>query len=76
MSQGKNWCFTINANEEIAEDFQWKLATADDHPLMAWPTEFPDIAYLVYQVEAGSHVHLQGCVSFCKKKRLTQVHAV
>lgn len=62
-----NWCWTWNAEEEDAD--AW--AAAVDPPVELF--DAGHMAYLVYQVEKGTHVHLQGYVSLLKKKRLAQV---
>lgn len=62
----KNWIFTLNETED------WKVPlpyTKDSVDL--WRE--PDMNFLLFQVERGreGHIHLQGCVQFKKKIRLT-----
>lgn len=67
-SAAKHWCFTLNNYTD--EEF---------HALQALGTEKAyDIAYLVFGKEMGQEAtpHLQGFVSFTKRKRLTQVKPI
>lgn len=67
----RNWCFTINADEE-QEKF-WATATAC--PLAFW-FDNPDLDYICCQVEKVHHVHMQGYVSFSKVQRLTALKKI
>lgn len=67
MSLAVHWCFTWNASDSEADS--WSHATEA-------PIELYDagtMVYMVYQVEKGTHVHLQGFLSLQKKQRLRQV---
>lgn len=65
--QAIHWCWTWNASAEDSDDW----AAAVDPPVDLW--DAGEMAYLVYQVEKGEHVHLQGYLALLKKKRLAQV---
>lgn len=62
-----HWCWTWNAAADDADDW----AAAVDAPVALF--DAGSMGYLVYQVEKGEHVHLQGYVALLKKKRLRQV---
>lgn len=64
MSIQKHWCFTINENS--AEPF-----SRTETPRPIWDPDTMD--YLIFSMEAGTHVHLQGYVVFKKKCRMAGV---
>lgn len=68
MAQGKNWCFTINADEEAGEHIIWQ--TPGIGCPLSWFTA-GDIDYMVCQIERVAHVHIQGYIQFKTNKRLT-----
>lgn len=68
MSIGKNWCFTLQADESKGEHITW-ACPGSECPVATWFTA-GDIDYLICQVEKGTHVHLQGYVQFKKNIRM------
>lgn len=72
MAQGKNWCFTINADAE--DQVSW-LCPGIECPLSAWMAS-GDIDYLICQAELVGHLHLQGYVQFKNNKRLTALKKI
>jgi len=69
MTQGKYWCFTLNADESLGQDVTWTTVGAEC-PLISW-MDAETIQYLVCQVERVGHVHIQGYIQFSSNKRLT-----
>lgn len=64
MSRAKNWCFTYQLDD-------W--ADSADDPINIW--DEGTMKYLVFQVEKGTHCHIQGFVSFQKQLRLSAAKA-
>lgn len=66
----KNWCFTINNYTDVELQALAQKATES--------LESGSLCYLVYGREVGSEgtPHLQGFVSFCKRKTLNAVRAI
>ena len=75
-TNGRNWCFTVNANEEEAK--LWvDTATAELAPVDLFDAEHMKAAF--YQLERApttGQVHLQGFVVMHKVSRLTAVSKV
>jgi len=70
---GRNWCFTINANETEAKEWV-ATATADLAPVNLFDGEVMKAAY--YQLERApttGQIHLQGFICLEKNTRLTGV---
>lgn len=74
MSQGKNWCFTLNANEDAGEHITWPCP-GSECPISGWVAA-GDIEYMVCQVEKVAHVHIQGYIQFKKNMRLTALKRI
>lgn len=68
-NQTCHWCFTYN----MPDDEDWTSATSEA-PVVLW--DQGEMSYLVYQVEKGTHMHLQGYVCLLRKKRLAQVSSI
>lgn len=78
MPGAKNWCFTINADEESSDSLDWPAATEVNPPLAGWTERAVElsIVYLAYQVESGvksGHMHLQGSVCFAERTTLANL---
>ena len=64
MSYQKHWCFTINESADA-------LFSREATPRDIWNPDTMD--YLIFSMEKGTHVHLQGYVAFTKKIRMSGV---
>lgn len=73
MSQGKNWCFTINADEDAGEHIIWQ--TPGVGCPLAW-FDAGDIDYMICQIERVAHVHIQGYIQFKNNKRLAALKKI
>lgn len=61
MARSKQWCFTINEPDDSP-------FSRTDTPMALWDPDNMD--YLIFSMEQGTHVHLQGYVAFTKQLRL------
>ena len=57
ISRGRNWCFTLNADEDTMEDFTWSDVGAAC-PVAGWMDD-GKIQYMVCQVEKGEQGHVR-----------------
>jgi len=73
MSQGKFWCFTLNADETKGEHITWAAAAKDVYSCPLLWFQCPDVGmgYMICQVERVAHTHIQGYCEFTKNKRLS-----
>lgn len=69
IARGRNWCFTLNADDDSLEDFAW--CDSDACPIAGWMDD-GKIQYMVCQVERGEegHVHIQGYLQMKSNYRL------
>ena len=68
MAASRNWCFTLNADEDKGEHLSWPLSEAN--PVAHWVDD-TRILYMICQVERVAHVHVQGYIQFKTPVRLT-----
>nr|QXP07757.1 MAG: replication associated protein [Arizlama virus] len=74
MAQGKNWCFTLNADETEGEHLTW-VCPGIPCPIGSW-LDCGKIEYLCCQVEKVAHVHIQGYVQFTQNMRLAALKKI
>jgi len=77
MSRNRNWCFTLNSDDDTGEDVEWR-APGIECPVADWMEKPKEVGYLVCQVESGGETgkaHVQGYLQLANPCSLSGLKA-